>query len=84
MKKAALQLALQIVNYNKQYIRGNIAEYLLPSIDMDVVNFFQYLTEEEVESYDGVAFTWQHTEEGEELESMIRDNFDYNIEEFEY
>ena len=82
MKNSAKQIAKQIVNDNKQYIDGNIAEYMIQEVDANENNFYQYLTDEEIEEMNGNPEKWN--ELGKQVYSMLRENFDYNIEEFEY
>lgn len=82
MKNSALQLARQIVNDNKQYIDGNIAEYMIQEVDSNENNFYQYLTDEEIEEMNGNPEKWN--ELGEQVYSMLRENFDYDITEFTY
>ncbi|WP_159522825.1 hypothetical protein [Sunxiuqinia indica] len=82
MKHSALQLARQIVNDNKQYIDGNIAEYMILEVDSNDNNFYQYLTDEEIEEMNGNPEKWN--ELGEEVHAMLRENFDFDITEFEY
>ena len=41
MKNSAKQIAKQIVNDNKQYICGNIAEYMIQEVDANENNFYQ-------------------------------------------
>lgn len=82
MKSSALQLAKQIVNDNKSFIEGNIAEYMIQEVDANENIFFQYLTDEEIEEMNGNTEKWN--ERGEEVYAMINDNFDFDIEEFEY
>lgn len=80
MKKSALQLAKQIVNDNKPFIEGNIAEYMIREVDSDNNNFFLYLTDEEIEEMNGNPDKWY--ELGEEVYAMLRQNFDYDISDF--
>ncbi len=82
MKNSALQLAKQIVNDNKSFIDGNIAEYMIKQLDADENNFYLYLTDEEIEEMNNNPTRWH--ELGEEVYTMLRDNFDFDIEEFEY
>jgi len=82
MKSSALQLAKQIVNDNKSFIEGNIAEYMIQEVDSNDSNFFQYLTDEEIEEMNGNPEKWN--ELGEEVYEMLRTNFNYDISEFEY
>jgi hypothetical protein len=82
MKTSALQLARQIVNDNKSFIEGNIAEYMIQEVDSNDNNFYQYLTDEEIEEMNGNV---QKTQElGEEVYTMLKENFNYDISEFEY
>lgn len=81
MKNTALQLAKQIVIDNEQYIKGNVAEYMILEVDSNDNNFYQYLTDEEIEEMNGNV---QKTNDlGEEVYVMLRENFDYDISEFE-
>lgn len=82
MKNSALQLAKQIVHDNKSFIEGNIAEYLIQEVDANENNFYQYLTDEEIEAMNGNPEKWH--ELGEEVYTMLRKNFDFDITEFEY
>jgi len=82
MKNSALQLARQIVNDNKSFIEGNIAEYMIEEIYSNDNNFYQYLTDEEIEEMNDNV---QKTHElGEEVFAMLKENFNYDISEFEY
>ena len=82
MKSSALQLAKQIVNDNKSFIEGNIAEYMIQEVDSNDNNFYQYLTDEEIEEMNGSV---QKTQElGEEVYTMLKENFNYDISEFVY
>ncbi|HUW07833.1 MAG TPA: hypothetical protein VMW01_16425 [Williamwhitmania sp.] len=82
MKSSALQLAKQIVNDNKSFIEGNIAEYMIQEVDSNDNNFYQYLTDEEIEEMNGNV---QKTQElGEEVYTMLKENFNYDISEFVY
>lgn len=82
MKNSALQLARQIVNDNKSFIEGNIAEYMIQEVDSNDNNFFQYLTDAEIEEMNGNPEKWKVL--GEEVYTMLRENFDFDITEFEY
>ena len=82
MKNSALQLARQIVNDNKEYIDGNIAEYMIQEVDSNENNFYQYLTDEEIEEMN--VNRKKLNELGEQVYSMLRENFDYDITEFTY
>ena len=81
MKNSAVQLAKQIVQDNKSFINGNIAEYMIQEVVSNDNNFYQYLTDEEIEDMNGNV---QKTcELGAEVYAMLSDNFDYDITEFE-
>ena len=82
MKASALQLAKQIVNDNKSFIEGNIAEYMIQEVDSNDSNFYQYLTDEEIEEMNEKPEKWN--ELGEQVHEMLRSNFNYDISEFEY
>ena len=82
MKNSALQLAKQIVQDNKQFIEGNIAEYMIQEIESDNNNFYQYLTDEEIEEMNGNPEKWNKL--SEEVYRMLHENFDYHISEFDY
>lgn len=82
MKTSALQLAKQIINDNKQFIEGNIAEYMIREVDANDNNFYQYLTDEEIEEMCNNTDKWNQL--GEEVYSMLRENFNYDISEFKY
>lgn len=82
MKASALQLAKQIVNDNKSFIDGNIAEYMIQEVESNDNNFFQYLTDEEIEAMNGNPAKWN--ELGEQVYKMLNENFNYDISEFEY
>jgi hypothetical protein len=82
MKNSALQLANQILIDNREFITGNVSEYMIQEVDANENNFYQYLTEEEIEEINGNPEKWK--ERGDEVYSMLKDNFNYNIEEFEY
>jgi len=80
MKASALQLAKQIVSDNKSFIEGNIAEYMIQEVDSNDSNFYQYLTDEEIEEMNGKPEKWN--ELGEQVYEMLRSNFNYDISEF--
>ena len=82
MKASALQLAKQIVNDNKSFIDGNIAEYMIQEVESNDNNFFQYLTDEEIEEMNCNPTKWN--ELGEQVYKMLNENFNYDISEFEY
>ncbi len=82
MKTTSVQIAKQIINDNNQYINGNIAEYMIKEVDSDDNNFFQFLTDEEIEDMDGNQEKWNKF--GEEVYSMLKEIFNYDISEFKY
>jgi hypothetical protein len=82
MKNSALQIAKAIVHDNKQFIEGNIAEYMIQEIEVNDNNFFQYLTDEEIEQMNGNPEKWEGL--GNQVYKMIKDNFNYPIHEFVY
>jgi len=82
MKASALQLAKQIVNDNKSFIDGNIAEYMIQEVESNDNNFYQYLTDEEIEEMNGNPAKWN--ELGEQVYKMLNENFNYDISKFEY
>jgi hypothetical protein len=81
MKNSALQLAKQIVNDNKSFIKGNISEYMIQEVDTNKNNFYQYLTDEEIEEMNDNPEKWN--ELGKEVYTMLRENFDFDITELE-
>ena len=82
MKNSALQLATQIIQDNKDFISGNITEYMIQEVDMSYNNFFQYLTDEEMYEIDGNQEKWNELED--QVNEMLRENFDYDISKFVY
>ena len=82
MKASAIQLANQIINDNKEYIEGNIANYMLDCLYSNDQEIFQFLTDQEIEDY--------HNGEDlskcliEEVKEMFLTYFDFDIDEFEY
>lgn len=82
MKNSALQIAKAIVNDNKSFINGNVAEYMIHEVDANENNFYQYLTDEEIEEMNGNVEKTQ--ELGEEVYKMLSDNFNFDISEFVY
>ena len=82
MKNSALQLATQIIQDNKDFISGNITEYMIQEVDMSYNNFFQYLTDEEMYEIDGNQEKWNELED--QVNEMLRENFDYGISKFVY
>jgi len=82
MKNSALQLAKQIVKDHKSFINGNIAEYMIKEVDSNDNNFFQYLTDEEIEEMNDNQEKWN--ELGNQVNDMLSENFDYDISEFVY
>jgi len=82
MKNSALKIAIAIVNDNKSFINGNVAEYMIQEVDANENNFYQYLTDKEIEEMNGNV---QKTNDlGEEVFSMLRENFNFDIMEFVY
>ena len=69
MKASALQLAKQIVNDNKSFIEGNIAEYMIQEVDSNDSNFYQYLTDEEIEEMNEKPEKWN--ELGEQVTKCL-------------
>jgi len=82
MKNSALQIAEVIVHDNKRFITGNIAEYMIQEVDANNENFYQYLTDEEIEEMNGNPEKWN--ELGEQVYKMLNKNFNYDISEFVY
>ena len=82
MKNSALQIAKQIVTDNKSFITGNVAEYMIQEVDSNENNFYQYLTDEEIEDLLGNPAKWN--ELGEQVYKMLNDNFNFDISEFVY
>lgn len=82
MKNSALQIAKAIVNDNKSFINGNVAEYMIQEIDSNENNFYQYLTDEEIEEMNGNPAKWN--ELGEQVYKMLNENFNFDISEFVY
>lgn len=82
MKNSVLQIAKAIVNDNKSFINGNIAEYMIQEIDSNENNFYQYLTDEEIEEMNGNPAKWN--ELGEQVYKMLNENFNFDISEFVY
>ena len=82
MKNSALQIAKSIINDNKSFINGNVAEYMIQEVDANENNFYKYLTDKEIEEMNGNV---QKTNDlGEEVFSMLRENFNFDIIEFVY
>lgn len=79
MKNTALQLATQLVNDNKNFIEGNVSEYMIREVEEDDNNFYQYLTDEEIEGMNGNVKKWE--ELGNEVYSMLKENFNFDISE---
>jgi len=81
MKNSAVQLAKQIITDNKSFINGNIAEYMIQEVDSNDNNFYQFLTDKEIEEMNDNQEKWN--ELGNQVNEMLSDNFDYDITEFE-
>lgn len=81
MKTTAVQLAKQIVNDNKGFIQGNVAEYMIQEVDSNDSNLLQYLTDEEIDEMNNNPEKWN--ELGEEVYEMLRANFNFDISELE-
>jgi hypothetical protein len=82
MKNSVLQFTKQAVNDNKQYIDGNVAEHLILTTQSLEHGYFEYLTEEEIEEFENNSK--RRAELETEVEKFINDNFNFDIEEFEY
>ena len=82
MKNSAMQLTKAYIHDNKQFIEGNVAEHLMLTIEA-VSNYSEYLADEEIEEYVN-ASPERKAEIELEVESWIRDNFNFDISEFEY
>lgn len=82
MKHSAVQLAKQIINDNRDYIEGNIADYMTREIDMHESDIFLYLSDEEIEEIESNPDKYKDF--AAEVNAMLRANFDYDIEEFQY
>jgi hypothetical protein len=55
---------------------------MIQEVDSNYNNFFQYLTDAEIEEMNGNPEKWKVL--GEEVYTMLRENFDFDITEFEY
>ena len=88
MKSSALQLAKQIVYDNKNYIDGNIAEYMILEVESSASNMFQYLTDEEIEDIQDTNDMFEASKLQKKLTQDVKDmfltNFNFDISEFEY
>jgi hypothetical protein len=82
MKHSANQLTRAYIHDNKQFINGNIAEHLMLNIEA-VSNYNEYLSDEEIEEYENASLN-RKAEIENEIEAWIKDNFNYDITEFEY
>jgi hypothetical protein len=82
MKHSANQLTRAYIHDNKQFINGNIAEHLMLNIEA-VSNYNEYLSDEEIEEYENASLN-RKAEIENEIEAWIKENFDYDITEFEY
>jgi len=82
MKNSALQLAKQIVNDSKAFIEGNIADHMIQEVDASENDFYLFLTDEEIESMHGN--TEKCNELREEVYSMLKENFNIDIKDFQY
>lgn len=76
MKKLALQIAKQIVSDNKQFISGNIADYMIEDVGQCMESFFEYLTEEEITAVESDTIAWN--KHSNDVTTMLRENFDYD------
>jgi len=82
MKTTAIQLTKQYIHDNKDFIIGNISDHLLYNFWNDENSFYNYLTDDEVEEMNNnVDLTHKR---GVEVEEFIKENFNYNIENFIY
>lgn len=82
MKNSVLQLTKAYIHDNKKYISGNIAEHLTTNAEHMENGYLQYLTDEEIEEYETNADMRNHYEEC--IVNFCYENFDFDIEEFEY
>lgn len=82
MKTTAKQLTRAYVRDFRTSIDGNVADHLLATIDA-VSNYEEYLTDEEIEDYEN-ASPDRRDEVQQEVKDWIKDNFDFDINDFEY
>ena len=82
MKATAKQLTRAYVHDFKSSIDGNVADHLLATID-SVSNYDEYLDDEEIEEYEN-ASPDRRAEVQQEIKDFIKDNFDFDINDFEY
>lgn len=82
MKNSISQYIKAYIHDNKNFIDGNIAEHLLYNFYNNDNVFYEYLTDEEIEEINNnVELTHK---KGEEIVTFIKNNFNYDIAEFEY
>lgn len=79
MKNSILTLAQSYVNDNRQFITGNVAEYLINEANEDDNDFFWYLSDDEICDMDGNPDLWQKN--WDEVVEFLSSNFNYEIEE---
>jgi len=84
MKTSVLQFTRQSVANNKEFIEGNIAEYLILNVQSDEYGYHGYFSDDESHEYDGEANANRRCEMRNEVEDFINENFDFDISEFEY
>lgn len=82
MKNSALQIANQIVNDSKKYIDGNIADHMIQQVGASENSFYLFLTDEEIEEVNGNHEKWNELRE--QVYSMLRENFDIDIDDLFY
>lgn len=85
MKNSTLQFTKQYVKdaQSNGYIDGNIAEHLILNIQSEDQGYQSYLTDDEIEEYEN-ASSERRIEIREEIESFIKNHFDYDVDEFDY
>ena len=83
MKNAILQYTNQAVVDSKGFIEGNVAEYLILSTQSENFEYRFYLSDEEYDEYEK-ASNERRQEIRDEVDNWIRENFNFNISEWNY
>jgi hypothetical protein len=88
MKNSALQIAKQIVNDNREFISGNIADHMINELENNEFSLYSFITDEEIEDIESTDFMHDgrllHKKLIEDCQNMWRNNFDYDVENFDY
>ena len=83
MKNSVKQYTRQVIEDNKEFIEGNIAEYLLEEAQNSENGYQWYLSGDESVEYDEANLD-KVFEIQNEIKEFINSNFNYDISDFDY